>query len=265
MREQYINKLIFDNLSGFYREINSNEIEFTYSNFFLTSRNNYVWPKMLISNYSFGKNNIKELENLSKTAKEKNALIIFTEKHLPRDKNMLKQSNLAPVARWKGMFLELSEPLKKTHLECFTITKIKTESDLKNWFKIVNNEVIKKKTLDYNVFKECFKNPKFSFYLGRNTGVAVATSLSYTTATETGIYFISTEKKQRGKGFGSEITKHAINQSFLSGQTKIVLHATKSGENIYKKLGFTEKYKIYLFASTKTNNNGQEYDTRAGN
>ncbi|MBN2662726.1 MAG: GNAT family N-acetyltransferase [Bacteroidales bacterium] len=265
MNYQNQNKLIFNNLSNFYRAINSSPITLNYSDFFLTSRKDYVWPKLLISNNVFGKNNLRELENLSKAARENNALIVLTEKHLPTDKNILKQCDLIPVAQWKGMILELTENIENNPINCFTVEKVKTESDLKTWFKIVNNEVLKKKTLEYEVFKDCLKNKQFSFYLGREAADPVATSLTYTTETETGLYFISTDNKQRGKGFGTKMTKFAINKAFIAGQTRFVLHATKSGEKIYQKLGFIEKLKIYLFASTKTNNNGQEYDTRAGN
>ena len=54
-----------------------------------------------------------------------------------------------------------------------------------------------------------------------------------------GFHMIGTIPKGRGKGIVKSITEKLINESLINNSKYCVLNASKMGEQIYKKLGFT--------------------------
>ena len=54
-----------------------------------------------------------------------------------------------------------------------------------------------------------------------------------------GFHMIGTIPKGRGKGIGKSITKKLIGEALVNNSKYCVLNASKMGEQIYKKLGFT--------------------------
>lgn len=265
MNKVIINKRIYKNLKLFYSFFSDKTDFILKTNSFLSVNKKNGWPNFIINFNEFGKNNEPEIEKLSNEAQQNKSLVVFSENNLPENKNLLKKHFLQPVALWKGMFLKAETFIEDKPFDCFTVEKVKTKGDLKQWFEIVNTEVLKKNMLNFRVFEKTIDNPNFSLYLGKDAGEPVATSLTFNGDQECGLYFISTLKNQRGKGFGSKITRYAINQAIKNGQKYFVLHATKAGESIYKKIGFSEYMKIYLFASTKELDNEYRHDTKASN
>ncbi len=67
----------------------------------------------------------------------------------------------------------------------------------------------------------------------------VATSMMYRSAPDVvGIYHVSTLKAYRGQGIGKEITRVPLIHAKELGCRIAVLFASKSGESIYRQLGF---------------------------
>lgn len=257
-----INDIIFKNLQEFYFQITGNVRSLHQSK--LVSDNKFTWPNFLIHD-NYKKLDENDLEIFGKEALKNNSLVIISEGGLPDDKNLLKKHKIIPVTLWQGMYLHTEKKIENKPIDCFTIEKVKTKSDLKNWFDIVNSGVLKNKTLSFKVFSRALKNKNYAFYIGKDEGEPVATIATLKSSNSTGLYFIATAKRFRGKGYGTKITKYAINKNIKKGETNFVLHATKLGEKIYKKIGFKEYFKIYLLKSLNIYNDGQQKDNKPNN
>jgi ribosomal protein S18 acetylase RimI-like enzyme len=59
-----------------------------------------------------------------------------------------------------------------------------------------------------------------------------------------GIYNVATLPKARGKGFASALTAHVAAEARASNATIAALQASEMGLNVYRRLGFRERYSV---------------------
>lgn len=243
---------IENNLREFYFSVNQNiTVLNIFENKYLHTKNNkYDWPDFVFAEDILKSVNELEIKDLKEKQKEqKSTKIILNNFNITGNENILKRNNFQPVAKWIGMYLK-TETLFKIELpDNFTIEKVETEEELKAWFNIVNGEVLKNSILKHDIFENKTEDKSFSFYLGKIEDIPVSTALIFEKDSIAGLYFISTKKEFQKKGFGNLITKFAINDCIKNNITNFVLHATKAGEKIYSKMGFTEYSKIYIFTA----------------
>lgn len=72
----------------------------------------------------------------------------------------------------------------------------------------------------------------------------VATSSLFMGAGVAGIYNVATLQEARGRGVGAAVTYAALQSARADGYQVGILHATKMGYSVYRKLGFQERCKI---------------------
>ena len=75
-------------------------------------------------------------------------------------------------------------------------------------------------------------------------GEMVATASLALHAGIAGIYNVATLPKARGKGFASALTAHVAAEARASGATIAALQASEMGLNVYRRLGFRERYSV---------------------
>ncbi len=158
----------------------------------------------------------------------------------------LETIGIRPVMQWKGMALnekELDFPDIKKDLQ---IKSVSNPELLKAWFNIVCNEILSRKKINTDIFKDLISTDEIDLFVGLYNNEPVATSLSFNSNNIGGLYLIATKEHLRGMGFGTQITKQTIKNLVSKGVENIVLHSTGLGEKVYKKLGFKEYCKFNI-------------------
>ena len=246
-----IKQEIENNLTKFYSFWKENkDIEYFENDFFsYIYHKKSPWPKFILNKPSFKKDFSRNLSEITKLINTKQAPTnwIINSDFVEKFSTYLKQKNFKPIVKWIGMYMQLENQINFSIPKKFVIKKVKTTEELQIWIDIVNTEIYKKNNIKINFFKNALNNNLFNIYLGYYDNTAVATSLIFKTNNYAGLYLISTKKEYRKKGLGSAITKKAIADIYNAGTKKIILHATNFGKNIYKKMGFSEYNKIYIF------------------
>lgn len=151
----------------------------------------------------------------------------------------LARHNLRPAARWTGMSLVQQDFKDRAEVPVGLQTgRVENERDLEIWTALVNNEVFRKNTAAPSIFNHLLEDPAFGMYASWMEGHLVGTALSFTHDGVSGLYLIGTDVRFRRRGIGGAVTAFAARDCFSRGIEQIVLHATKEGAPLYKKLGF---------------------------
>lgn len=149
-----------------------------------------------------------------------------------------REYGIRPVNRWTGMGLSaddfLDDPVSLPDME---IQKMRV-NDLPGWTTLVNKEVFRRDALTADMVSLMKQDPSLSFYCGLKGGRMVSTILAFMDHRTAGLYLLSTDAGFRRLGIGKAMMVHAVKDCFSRGADRIVLHGTRDGENIYKKLGF---------------------------
>jgi GNAT superfamily N-acetyltransferase len=92
-------------------------------------------------------------------------------------------------------------------------------------------------TIVYNLCKDSFHSRLFIYKEKKESyGCGI---VFFDKNNVAGFHMIGTIPKGRGKGIGKSITKKLIGEALVNNSKYCVLNASKMGEQIYKKLGFT--------------------------
>lgn len=92
-------------------------------------------------------------------------------------------------------------------------------------------------TIVYNLCKDNFNSRLFIYKeKGESYGCGI---VFFDENNVAGFHLIGTIPKGRGKGIGKSITEKLIGEALINNSKYCVLNASKMGEQIYKKLGFT--------------------------
>jgi len=95
-------------------------------------------------------------------------------------------------------------------------------------------------TICFNLFYDLgFELPLVN-YVGLLYGKAVAAAELFLGAGVAGIYWVSTVPEARGLGIGAAITLYALQEARNLGYRIGILHATRMGFEVYRRLGFQE-------------------------
>lgn len=84
-----------------------------------------------------------------------------------------------------------------------------------------------------------WRRPEVELYLGRADGVPVATSLVVATGHVAGIYYVATLEPWRRRGLGELLTWAAVRGGVERGCRVASLQASRAGEPVYARMGFT--------------------------
>jgi len=203
-----------------------------------------VWPNfVMIKDYSkdFVKI-VKSIKNQQKIAK----YWIFDVNYVKTHQKQLKFEKIFPVKKWLGMYVKTPNSDTIPKIIDFNVEPLKLH-EMEQFVALINNTVFNKKTIDIAMLESKFNDARFHFFVGKYQNKIVSTCLIFDNGVTNGLYFITTKKEFRTKGFGNSIIKKAINSQIKNGKKEFVLHANKIGISIYKKLGFKEFSKLSIF------------------
>lgn len=158
---------------------------------------------------------------------------------------IVEKHGMRQIFSWTGMAIEGAHYQEADHdgggLKVFNVSSYNLLAD---WINVVNNSLFNSKMLDAGLMKNLYQIKQMNLYLGMVSGSPVATSLSFQKNNVAGLYMIATMPDFRGYGYGTIITRHAIEQCFKQDARYIVLHSSPMAENIYRKIGFREYCKF---------------------
>lgn len=250
MKQNDINLInISDNLIKLYQEINTENDIIAEKNFITTSNIKYDWPNFIFCNKPLYELNTDDVVFLKKHALKTQSKIILSERNILNVQKELKNHNLYPLTMWKGMSLNINNLNKLEEKKNFKVAKVTSRQDLESWFGIVKPELLSTTNSDAKVFTKALNNSNFYLVLGKLNSVAVTALLLYRHKDVSGIYFVATPHQYRHNGYATYATLFGINKLFEQNCRKFILHSSKAGENIYKKIGFEYQSKIYVLSN----------------
>lgn len=149
------------------------------------------------------------------------------------------------INRWTGMALEKADykPLPPGS-ERNNILEVSNSDIINDWISVVNNSLFNSTTLETTIVEKLYKRGPLKLYLGYENKFPVSTSMSFETGSVAGLYMIATLESYRGKGWGTILTRYAMEKCFQNNAREIILHASAMGEPIYRKIGFKEYCKF---------------------
>lgn len=247
-------KNLFD-LYDYYAE-NSNASREISGNYKWVNTKHFPWPNFI---YNLSEENLitrKEISNLAEAVKKKSApefWIVRESSILDNLEDIFFENNIRPVETWPGMAIELNKPVldKYNEIEGFEVRNVKTEDELNHWLSIVGRELFDGNMLERKFFLNEINKEKIKLYLGIYEGEPVSTSMMFTNGESAGLYMIATLDKCRGKGLGTNITLKPLIDAFNSGCSYGILQASKMGESVYRKIGFEQCCRFYIFWSAE--------------
>lgn len=202
---------------------------------------NSDWPNRIFS-ISNKPDILKEVISLSQKDLWPNILTI------PKPNFVENYATVELKFRQKNMALDLQK-MNDSYKDFENITQVKTQEDAvrfantaslafgyrvdSNTVFLINQDPSKIKIFIYTENNECL-----------GCGIVF-----FDSSNNAGFHMIGTIPKGRGKGIGKKITEKLLTVAKSKGYNNCVLHASKMGESIYKKLGFIaygelETYKI---------------------
>lgn len=158
----------------------------------------------------------------------------------------LKQSGFRIIETWESMHLLTSNVSvkKSTNLNIVTVQSIE---QLKDWITVPEKVLFNHQKLEIKLYEQFLSSNDVQLLLGYTNNEPVSTMLICKNAKTAGLYMIGTLEKCRGKGYGTEIVRFALQRVAQDGISECVLQATKQGSNMYKQLGFTENGKFLIY------------------
>jgi hypothetical protein len=89
-----------------------------------------------------------------------------------------------------------------------------------------------------SVTEDTLKNSAVRCYVGEIAGQPVSTGLTITTGAFTGIANVTTDPRQRGRGFGTAIIARAVADGLAAGASWCWLQSSPAGYPVYRSYGF---------------------------
>ena len=93
-------------------------------------------------------------------------------------------------------------------------------------------------------------DPAMRHYIGHFGSVPVATGMLFVGQETLGIYDIATHESYRGRGIGSAMLAHLLNEAKSTTHEHVVLQASADGLGIYARAGFTPTGTVHTFSLT---------------
>jgi len=175
-------------------------------------------------------------------------LLIAGPENISQTDPFLREQGFIPFSAWKGMAMSWSPNQILPEIpEAIEIVKPESISDMEQWLKIVNTELIAPLKLDVSLLESMLAQTGIEIFLLKQNGVGVSTCLLFRTEISTGLYLIATLKSAQKQGFASLLVRYILAQNALESKNPVILHATPLGELMYLKLGFESFKHFYLY------------------
>ena len=149
------------------------------------------------------------------------------------------------INRWTGMAISPKDyrPLAELNQDQ-KVVEVNNIDVINDWIHVVNNSLFNSTTLETEIIEKLYRKGPLRLFLGYENMYPVSTALSFQTDSTAGLYMIATMERYRGKGWGTILTRFAMEKCFQNNSRLIILHASAMGEPIYRKIGFKEYCKF---------------------
>lgn len=165
-------------------------------------------------------------------------LLTYSKEVINVSEKELKKQGFNMFYQQTGMAINLDLFEHDIRVENINICIVEDSKMLQNWLTTVNNSFNMNE--DIRLYYSLLEQQDIQFYYLRDEGKIVSTVMTYINNGVVGLHLIATIEEQRGKGFGTLITKKVLadlkNKGFRIG----VLQSSDKGKEIYKRIGFSE-------------------------
>jgi len=96
-------------------------------------------------------------------------------------------------------------------------------------------------------------------YVGYLNGKPVASSLLLLTAGVAGLFCVATVPDVRGRGIGTAMTLAPMKEALEMGYKVAVLHSSRKGLGVYRRIGFEEYCKLGIYRLPKQNESSKAH------
>lgn len=146
-----------------------------------------------------------------------------------------------------GMAMDLTGAVQDYQVPAaLQIMPVRDEKALAVWVELANRTLFGRDLISYEQYLDMYQLANVTMNLGFVDGVPAATSLvvdgdQNPLAT---VELVSTQPEYRCRGLGTAITMVSLQQMQRRGVKTAVMHATKAGEPIYRKIGFKSYFTL---------------------
>ncbi len=227
-----MNTAIVNNLFEFWKHIgtltNRLSANKNYSSVSMTTSD---WPNRVFDVTNNDDALLQEIKELSQDGKLPEILSVMNHA------DSLNNSDFELVFQQKNMAIDLHKFSEST-ITNSNIKAVKSEKEATRFAKVATEAF--GYLVDEKVVFEIVRNSSQTqlFTYQENGEVLGCGIVFFDTNHYAGLHMIGTIPKGRGKGIGKSMTKHLLQIAKNNTATHCVLHASKMGESIYKKLGF---------------------------
>lgn len=170
--------------------------------------------------------------------------------------NQLVKYGFESVDSMPGMALKLKDLCdERVNIVGLEITEVRTNEELAIFSEVsragfgLTKEIAEGFELMNTIL---FDQPEYgTLYIARFNGKPVAASSVAYDSGVAGIYAVCTLEEYRGKGIGNAITMQPLLEAKSKGYELAILHSSRQGYNVYKKIGFQEYYEIGMYMKNK--------------
>ncbi|MFP4059468.1 MAG: GNAT family N-acetyltransferase [Bacteroidales bacterium] len=250
MNKKFLHDQIADNLYEFYKQaaLHNNLKVIRKKYFFIVNNPHSDWPQYVLCdkvNQENYKDATLQLNQMIETGEAPPLVLFPVDENYPEMADYPESFGLRSINRWEGMAIIMDEYLPEK--EDKRIIRVKTLEQVTAWTEVINHALFTGRKAEVEIMLNLMQNPGIQLFLALEKNIPVATSMVFLHKEVAGLYFIATLEEYRKKGLGSALTKAALNEAKKEKCKAAVLHATRLGEKIYRKLGFIPYRKFYIY------------------
>ncbi|MDP3916140.1 MAG: GNAT family N-acetyltransferase [Bacteroidota bacterium] len=214
-----------------------------------------VWPRII---YRINTEIVEQKSSIIFAEKVKSGsypeLLISGDENIQLVDPFFRTLGFYPFSAWKGMAFKNSFDMVLPQLpETVKIVRCESADDMDQWIQIVTSELIAPVQFDKVLLGNLIDQSGIEVYLLKYNGKGVSTMLVFNSETSTGLYFIATKKTAQRQGFAKLLVQHILSQNARKSNLPLILHATKTGEALYSKLGFKPFNQFFLYRYLNAN------------
>lgn len=166
--------------------------------------------------------------------------------HLGEDLlNAMVKLRFTPVQSWVGMWCAKENILSPVELPEISLKEVQNSETAGHFVSLVNEILLRDKKMIPEIVLTSGKSGLY-FYTACLKEIPTGTIALHTHGSAAGIYLVTVRPEYRNKGLGTWITFLAIRQAIEMGCHTFILHASRLGEPVYRKLGFRPVSRLYI-------------------
>jgi len=239
-----------NNLVGFYGAVGTlQSVQSEVTDLFSSiSGLNGCWPQLF---YQFNFENNSE-ENLAKLLNEKSVsgckmlAICNADDFGKLNQEKLRDVSVFPVETWSNMEISEMPAEKDFDNSGFEFRQLTNLSDFSEFTELVNTGMMTTTKIAEGFFVELSQNPQFEIYSLFTDNELVSGLVSFTENQISGLYFVVTKERFRGKGLAEIFIGKTLKQLFEKGTESVVLQAVNKAVSLYSRIGFTAQGKLVI-------------------